>query len=324
MIGTAQERERELSILYPVWENDTQWKWFRKNCERFADRVFLLDGEESYTYRDMLKLTARVSKGFYACGIQPGMAAAVNLTNRKELIASVFALSRLGCTAVMVNTKIADAERDYILEKADAKFLITEKPSMFCRQIVVTQDESQHLPRGIFWSGMLDCSVSVTEGELVELEKKYSDPNRTSTIIFTSGSTSRPKGVMLTDSMLLRSAFASAYTRHMETGRRLYVPIPLYHAMGYVEAMLTTVMVGGSMVISGKKHTPHEHLLRIREYEVNDIVCISSVMIRMMTILDDQNMQFPSMHAAYWAGLCPAWVWEKVCRVFGIKDCGNG
>ncbi len=324
MIGTAHEREQDLFELYPVWKNDTQWAWFRKNCERFADRVFLIDEEKSYTYGDMLELTGRVSKGFYACGIRPGTAAAVSLTNRKELVASVFALSRLGCMTVMVNTKIADSERDYILKKTDTEFLITERPSMWTKQILVTEDEKQDSEQGVRWRQMLERSVNVPEETLEEVEHKTRDPERTSTIIFTSGSTSRPKGVMLTDNMLLRSSFATANTRHMEIGRRIYVPIPFYHAMGYVEAMLTAVMVGGSVVISRKKYTPREHLLRMQKYEVNDIVCISSVMIRMMMLPMLHNMQFPNMHAAYWAGACPAWVWEKARSIFDIQDCGNG
>ena len=127
MIGTVQQREAELAALYPIWENHTQWTWFLKNCQRFSEQVFLIDGNQEITYGEMMNLVIQASGGLYACGVRPGMMAAVDMTNRKELIASVFALSRLGCTAVMVNPRLSDTEREYILRKSDAAVLITDK-----------------------------------------------------------------------------------------------------------------------------------------------------------------------------------------------------
>ncbi len=95
MIGTVQQREAELAALYPIWENHTQWTWFLKNCQRFSEQVFLIDGNQEITYGEMMNLVIQASGGLYACGVRPGMMAAVDMTNRKELIASVFALSRL-------------------------------------------------------------------------------------------------------------------------------------------------------------------------------------------------------------------------------------
>lgn len=318
MVGTALEREADLQRLYPVWENDTQWTWFEKNSKRFSEQIFLIDEDQSYTYREIRIFTWKVSAGFYKLGIYPGMHVAVNLSNRKELIASVFALSRLGCTAVMVNPKITDLEREYVLKKADVKFLITEK------RIIEIEEGKFKENKELTWQELLKNSDFVDEEELAEIEQSQRNPERTSMIIFTSGSTSEPKGVQLTDNMLLRSAFATVSTRHMEIGRRIYLPIPLIHAMAYVEAMLPALTIGGSIVISRKKLTAKEHFRRMQKYKVNDIVCISSIMIRMMMAPERCNQKFPHMHAAYWAGECPVWVWEQVKDTFGIQDCGNG
>lgn len=332
MIGTAHQREMELRKFYPVWEEDTQWTWFLKNSRRFPERVFLLDENQRISYQVMLRLIMRVSGGLYACSVRPKMMAAVDMANRKELIASVFALSRLGCTAVMVNSRLSDAERDYVLKKSDAVVLLTDRKSAgrpvqedrIFLQVLVAKEESDRTDLVIGWDEMLALSEEVPEELLIRLEEENHNPDRTTMLMFTSGSMSHPKGVMLTDSMLLRSAFATANTRHMEIGRRIYLPIPLFHAMAYVEGMLAAVTVGGSIVLSDRKTTPKEHLMRMQQYAVNDIVCISSIMIRMMTAVSGESMDFPAMHAAYWAGSCPQWVWKAAAGFFQISDCGNG
>lgn len=331
MIGTAHQQEQELESLYPVWHEESQWSWFEKNSRRFSERVFLVDGENSCTYQEIRKLAEQVSRGLYTLGVRPGEMAAVDMANRRELVASVFALSRLGCTAVLVNSRISEAERGYVLRKSDVTVLITDRPYRGDlrpekRFLQILIGEGEPLPEGrqIGWQQLLSEYDAKTEEKISAIEEECRNPERTSMILFTSGSTSCPKGVMLTDNMLLRSAFATANTRHMEIGRRIYLPIPLFHAMGYVEGMLAAAMVGGSIVISKEKYKPKEQLLRMQEYEVNDIVCISSVMIRMMTAAAGRSMEFPHMHAAYWAGACPEWVWEAARRFFSITDCGNG
>ena len=85
------------------------------------------------------------------------------------------------------------------------------------------------------------------------MEMPWPDGDSISDIIYTSGSTGRPKGVMLSHDMLWRSAFASCVNRGYETGRRIYVPLPLFHVYGYVEGLLAAVLVGGSILITRGK-----------------------------------------------------------------------
>lgn len=326
MVGTVQEREKELADLYPFWEPDSQWTWFEKNSRRFAKKVFLTDEDQCITYQEMRDQILAAADGLFTLGVRAGMMAAVDMVNRKELVEAVFALSRLGCTTVMVNAKIADSEREYILKKAEVQILLSDRNNL----PVTRQMERGFQEPEVTWTGDFRKEnirwehLKKTSCEAATAETPRPDPERTSMIMFTSGSTSHPKGVMLTDNMLLRSAFATANTRHMEPGRKIYLPIPLFHAMAYVEGMLAAAMVGGSIVISKKKYTPLEHLNRIRECGANDIVCIASIMIRMMTESSEKSMEFPHLHAAYWAGVCPAWVWKQATQFFQIRDLGNG
>ena len=54
---------------------------------------------------------------------------------------------------------------------------------------------------------------------------------------------------MLTHDMLMRSAYASCLNRGFEPGRRIFVPLPLFHVYGYVEGMLAAILTGGAILL---------------------------------------------------------------------------
>src|SRR5262249_11743241 len=64
-------------------------------------------------------------------------------------------------------------------------------------------------------------------------------------MLYTSGTTGSPKGVMVTHDAVQRTAYASALTRAFEDGRRILFSLPCYHMFGYVEGLLAAMVVGG-------------------------------------------------------------------------------
>ncbi len=330
MVGTAKEREVELKVLYPTWDSFTLWTYFEKNCRRFYAREFVVDGDKIYTYGSVLEQAERAARGLQAFGLRKGSRVAVKLKNRVEYVAVIFALAKIGCIRISINTGIRQEEQSYLLQYADAEFLISEevvrvwkdKHAPTGRVLVAELGAPQRAP--LPWEDLLTLALADSVEEETESENAHPSPSEVCELMFTSGSTSRPKGVMLTHDMVLRSAFATANTRHMETGRRICLPIPLFHAMAYVEGLLAALTVGGCVLLSRIKFDVQDTLERMIRYRANDIVCVSSVMVRLLTQGRRPDEGFPDMHAAYWAASCPDWVWGKAGAFFGIRDIGTG
>ena len=145
-----------------------------------------------------------------------------------------------------------------------------------------------------------------------------------SDIMYTSGSTSFPKGVMLTQDMMLRSSFGTCRSRRMEVGRRILVPIPLYHIFGYNEGMLAAMWVGGSIVLCDRKAEGSYILELLRTSQANDIISVPLIIMRILEALGDTTANLPDMHAGYWASTCPDWIWDRAKEAFGITDVTTG
>ena len=133
-----------------------------------------------------------------------------------------------------------------------------------------------------------------------------------------------PKGVTLAHDQLLRSAYATCRTRRMELGRRLFIPIPLFHAFGYVEGLLAMILVRGCVILSEQRFSPRHALELMRRFGANDIICVPPVMIDLIENGKPEASDFPALHAAYWAGTCPDWLWEAGEKAFGIRDLTTG
>ena len=110
----------------------------------------------------------------------------------------------------------------------------------------------------------------------------------------------------------------------MEPGRRICVPIPLFHAFAYVEGLFAAITVGGTLMLFKEKFNTDKTLLAMQERKANDIICVSPIMIDLLVKGKPSPERFPVLHAAYWAAACPEWIWDRARQAFGISDISTG
>ena len=324
MRGTAAERREELDSKYPVWEHLTTWGRFAINAGRFRERVFITTDEGDFTYAEVACRAIQASEALALSGVVRGMHVGIHLCNNIDFVVMTYALSILGAVSVLLNPKSPAAYVAEMSVHAGVRILLTrearilQSPELGRKGIKVIDSRKIMERNTVNRDG--DQELPERQNSANLLVTVETDPDRTAVIIFTSGSTSQPKCVTLTHDALLRSSFGTCRTRCMEEGRRILLPIPLFHAMGYVEGLLSVVFVGGSVVLTEKKFEPDRILTDLKKYHCNDLVCVSLIAMRLLEEQKKRRETFPDLHAAYWASSCPDHVWEEAAEAFGTDD----
>ena len=336
MKGTLEERLSELQQLYPAWEKRTIYSFFETTAQRFPQHDFVVqDNRPCYSYSQALIQTRSMAKALLAAGIRAGDHVALMMTNCAEQIFISLALSMLGAVKIPVNIALGRYELSYILDQSDSQYFISAYPVTLMPEKMPNKLKTVILAGGHPYQGaaltihslqaLLAEGVQIEDVVLDHLTAGDDHAEDISDMICTSGSTGAPKGVPLTHDMLMRSAFSSCLNRGFEVGRRIYVPLPLFHCYGYIEGLLAAILVGGAILLRFHKFVAHEVVDFMRAYRANDILSVPSLMITLIRHLEEHPAQIKDLHAVYCsAALCPAWVWPGIRRHLQVDDLITG
>lgn len=331
MKGSIEHRLSDLDQLYPVWEKKTIWKCFEATAQRFPDQEFIVAEDGTiFTYQSAREYALRIARSLTVIGVRPGDHVAMQIINCPAQALVALAISAIRAVKVAVNISLGPKELSYILDQSQSKYLVTG-----CQARLA--DVQTGLKLAIILPGgacevdapLLPWKAFLAAGEEEDVILPGSDgegyADEVSDIIYTSGSTSAPKGVLLTHDMLLRSAFASCRNRGFELGRRVFVPLPMFHVYGYVEGMLAAILVGGAVLLRKGKFLPEPVLDFMVKARANDILSVPAQMIALINHLREQPADLPDLHAVYCsASVCPAWVWPGIRETLGVSDVITG
>jgi fatty-acyl-CoA synthase len=137
------------------------------------------------------------------------------------------------------------------------------------------------------------------------------------TIFYTSGTTGLPKGVLSTHDMELRSAYGSAYARAFEDGRRIMFALPLNHVFAYVEGLLASMFVAGSVVVQSV-FDPGGSLAAIARHQVGEALFVPTMSLAVVAAARRSGHDLSSLHSVMSAASsAPASLWRDLQDVLG-------
>ncbi len=222
-------------------------------ADRYPDREALVCGDRRATYQE---LESRVEKaaGIVAnLGIAKGDRVAILMDNSIEFLEVYFALTRLGIWCVPLNTRLTADELTYFLNHSEALgvvYDIAHEPAI--RTCAGRCPALAHFISvgGCEWSTALDYDTAMSGAEEVtSLGANEADLDDVQAIMYTSGSTSQPKGAMLTNANWLWNAMVMSSTLSPENLRVNACAVPLFHTAGVQTNTFPTLSVGGKVVI---------------------------------------------------------------------------
>ena len=212
------------------------WALFDESMRSAPEAEALIDGEKRWSYGQLAEEAQRVSAGLHAHGIKPGDRVALLVGNRAEFVLGFLGIIRLGAVAVPMGTRLQTPEIAYILEHSGAVVLVHDQQ---LRDRLPASTETPALK--------LRCTeLPRANGQISPPEPAQED---TAVILYTSGTTGRPKGAMLTHLGLAHSALHFKHCMQLGPQDRSVLAVPASHVTGLVAIIITMWQAGGSTIL---------------------------------------------------------------------------
>jgi long-chain acyl-CoA synthetase len=227
----------------------------RESAQRRPQGAAIVHDHGAVTYAELDERSDRVATGLVRLGIRPGDTVAVQLPNVPEFVDVLYGVLKAGATVVPFNVLNKGTEIAYILAHARVRAMITSAATageaargaaeVGLDHLFVVGGE--HLPAG--------CRpfAALVDGELrTPAPYVQRDPGDTAVLLYTSGTTGRPKGVKLTHFQLFMNARAHVEAFSMDEEAITIAVMPLFHALGLSGLLNATVFAGGTVVLLPK------------------------------------------------------------------------
>ena len=205
--------------------------WLSSTARSIPDEgPALVIGERINTYFELMSLVNDMCGRLDAVGVKVGDKVAALLPNGVDYICLIHALAKLGGVLVPLNLRLSPEEIQWQLEQAACKFLISDAELPYRHiQMITLADLAEIAPYD-------DFSPVMTELDNVQ------------SIVFTSGTTGKPKGAQITFGNLYHSALASAERLGSSPDDRWLCPLPFYH-VGGLSIIFRSALYGSSIVL---------------------------------------------------------------------------
>ncbi len=231
----------------------------RSAADRFGDAEALVDGDVRMSFREVAAAADEAGRAFMAAGVEPGDRIAIWSPNVWEWVIALLGLQSAGGVVVPLNTRYKGTEAAYILRTSRARLLVTVNG--FLGNDYPAMLEGQDLPdlegmvilRGDVPDGAVGWDEFLASGETIpqsDLDARTAalGPDVLSDILFTSGTTGNPKGVLCTHGQVLRGFADWASVVGLRAGDRYLVVNPFFHAFGYKAGIVAALTVGATVV----------------------------------------------------------------------------
>lgn len=226
-----------------------------------GDGEAFVDGDTTWTWRQLGEAVDRATSAFIAAGIEVGDRVAIWAPNCVEWAISVFALQSAGAVLVPLNTRYKGLEAADILERSRVRILIAadgflgndyigmldghDLPDL--DRIVAVRSEGSVHPRAESFDDFLGSGGSVS-GEERRRRLDRLDGDTVADLLFTSGTTGKPKGVVCTHAQTLRTVGAWAEINGLDARDRYLCINPFFHSFGYKAGLIAWLETRCTMI----------------------------------------------------------------------------
>lgn len=225
-----------MSLLYQLLE---------KQVAQSPEKLFVVEDETRWTYQEFQQKVNRLASALVKHGIQPGDRVALMYLNQKEFLVGFWAVLRAGGVVVPMNLQLPPQDMMFVLQDAGCRLVLATASlakALEGKSIPVIADH-QESPTFPAWED------AVVEGD-PQFTPAHPDaaPNAMRILMYTSGTTGRPKGVMLSEENLMANLMGIDPVIQFAPEDRVLLALPLFHAFGLIIGIYV-LSLGGTLAL---------------------------------------------------------------------------
>ncbi|XP_043723086.1 probable CoA ligase CCL9 [Telopea speciosissima] len=237
-------------------ENLTLTGLLKKAAEQFpSHRALSASGKFDLTHAQLQELIDQAASRLIAVGVKPGDVVALTFSNTVEFVIMFLAVIRARATAAPLNAAYTQDEFEFYLSDSESKILLTSEQGNQAAQAAASKLEIPHATVSLSHAGgeIKLSSSSLPDANTVSDLKSVSgivnDPSDVSLFLHTSGTTSRPKGVPLTQLNLASSVQNIKTVYKLTETDSTVIVLPLFHVHGLLAGLLSSLAAGAAVTL---------------------------------------------------------------------------
>jgi fatty-acyl-CoA synthase len=312
----------------------------KEQAGKYGDLEALVGGDQRYTYKTLREKVRAFAKGLSALGIGKGSRVAILMGNKPEWVIADLAICSLGGVMIAVNTWVTTRELHYILEHSDADALVFAGKFLkydYSQMLAEMEPHAEKLPRlktlihigegyrdSVPFDKVYDLGKAVPDATIDAAEAAV-DPLDVAYVLYTSGSTSTPKGAQMQHYGLIENPFYIGERMHVVPGDRCWFAVSLFWGLGCENALPNLYTHGGCMVLQ-EYFEPGEALRLIEQERCTIYYGMPNMSQAMYDHPDRKKRDLSSLRSGGQLGTLPQFQVlvdlgvREACHIYGLTE----
>jgi fatty-acyl-CoA synthase len=232
---------------------------FKQRVEISPNKIAIEYGDASFTWKQLDDISDVLAFKFISLGIARNTHTAICCLNNPNWVCSFLALQKIGSVAILLNPHYTRKEITQLIINTDIEYLCYDDSNKVTeyKEMISNISESKSIKfKKIIYIGestdiLINNSSALGNNDRKEIEKLsgYMQVNDTSCILFTSGTTSGPKGVMLSHYNIVNTSILATQAMHWTANDKMCVTVPFYHIFGLSACLMASIHCGCGIVL---------------------------------------------------------------------------
>lgn len=270
-----------------------------RNANILADRVAIIYEDQSYTYDQLNRIVNRLAHGLLALGITKGTKICFMMKNSDIFPIAFFAAAKIAAVTVPINVRLTKTEVAYLIDHSDATVVIYDEEYgeliEQARSAKVAQCIAVH-QANVEGHLSLQQVLADNENEPDVVVEQHEDSH----ILYTSGTTGRPKGAVFDHYRAVLFIFNSLGMSGEKINSRILHFMPFFHGAGF-SILFKDLFLGQTIVIQ-RKFDPVEVLKAIEHYQIQSFIAVPTMFNMMLQVPDAEQYDVSSIESLRYGG----------------------